>query len=75
MIWLQWMHHIGEKGLHDIHNKGIIEGHPNFSIEVNFCEHCVYGKQNHVRFPSGPTRTKGIMELIHSDVFGPVLVP
>jgi hypothetical protein len=39
------------------------------------CEHCIYGKQNWVRFPSGATREKGILELIHSDVFGPVPVP
>jgi hypothetical protein len=28
-----------------------------------------------VRFPSGATREKGILELVHSDVFGPVSVP
>jgi hypothetical protein len=28
-----------------------------------------------VRFPSGVTREKGILELVHSDVFGPVIVP
>ena len=38
-------------------------------------EHCIYGKQNRVIFASGPTRAKGILELIHSDVFGPVPVP
>jgi hypothetical protein len=42
---------------------------------VDFCEHCVYGKQSQVRFPSGATRANGILELVHSDVFGPVLVP
>jgi hypothetical protein len=28
-----------------------------------------------VRFPFGKTREKRILELVHSDVFGPVLVP
>jgi hypothetical protein len=28
-----------------------------------------------VRFPSGATRENGILELVHSDVFGPVTVP
>ena len=41
-------------------------------ISVNMC---IYGKQNRVRFPSGDTRAKGILELIHNDVFGTVLVP
>jgi hypothetical protein len=75
MLWHQRMGHIGEKGLRAMHNKGMVKGFPNCNLEVNFCEHCIYGKQNHVRFPSGATREKGILELIHSDVFGPVPVP
>jgi hypothetical protein len=47
----------------------------NFSLDFDFCEHCVYGKQNWVRFSSGATRAEGILQLVHSDVFGPVLVP
>jgi hypothetical protein len=35
----------------------------------------IYGKQKWVRFPSGETREKGILELVHSDVFGPISVP
>ena len=35
----------------------------------------IYGKQNWVRFASGAIREKGILELIHSDVFGPIHVP
>jgi hypothetical protein len=44
-------------------------------LEVDFCEHCIYGKQSRLRFPSGETRAKGILELVHRDVIGPVLVP
>jgi hypothetical protein len=51
------------------------EGMSNFTLDFYFCEHCIYGKHNQVRFPSGATREKGILELIHSDVFGPVPVP
>jgi transposase InsO family protein len=40
-------------------------------ISVNIA----YGKHNRVRFPSSATREKGILELIHSDVFGPVPIP
>jgi hypothetical protein len=32
-------------------------------------------QQNWVRFPSGATRVEGKLQLVHSDVFGPVLVP
>jgi hypothetical protein len=47
---------------------------PYCNLEFYFCEHCIYGKQNCVRFPSRATRAKGIHELIHSDVFGHVSV-
>ena len=45
------------------------------TLDFDFCEHCIYGKQNRVRFASGATRAKGILELIHIDVFGLVPVP
>jgi transposase InsO family protein len=64
-----------EKRIQTMHNKGMVEGFPNCNLEVDFCEQCIYGKQNHVRFPSGATRVIWIMELIHSDVYGHVHVP
>jgi hypothetical protein len=67
--------HIGEKGLQTLHGKGMIEGMSNCTLDFYFCENCIYGKQNRVRFPSGATRAKGILELIHSDVFGPIPIP
>jgi hypothetical protein len=53
----------------------MVEGMPNYSLDFDLCKHCVYGKQNRVRFPSGATRTEGILQLVHNDVFGPLSVP
>jgi len=47
----------------------------NNSLDSDFCENCVYGKENQVSFPSDGKRAKQILELVHSDVFGPVKVP
>jgi hypothetical protein len=58
-----------------MHNKGMVTCFPECNLEVNFCEHCIYGKQNRVRFPSRATKSNGILELVHSDVFGPVKMP
>jgi hypothetical protein len=63
------------KGLRTLHSKGMVEGMSNCTLDFDFCEHCIYGKQNHVRFSSSATRAKGILELIHNDVFGLVHVP
>jgi len=75
MLWHQRMGHIIKKNLHAMHSKGMVEGVPDFSSEIDFCEHCVYGKQCQVKFPFGATRAKGILEAIHSNVFGPMSVP
>lgn len=69
------MGHIGEKYIHAMQCKGMVENFPDFYFEVAFCEHCVYGKQNLVRLPFKATRDNGILKLVHNDVFGLVLVP
>jgi hypothetical protein len=56
-------------------NKGLVEEFPECNLEVDFCEHFIYGKQSRVRFPFGVTRENAIIELVHSDVFGLVSVP
>lgn len=67
--------HIGEKGLGILHGKCMVEGMSNSSLDFDFCENCVYGKQNQVSFPSGGKRAKQILELVRNDVFGPMKVP
>ena len=75
MLWHQRLGHIGEKGLQSLQGKCMVEGMFNCNSNFDFCEHCLYGKQNRVKFPFGATRAKEIMMLIHSDVFGHVRVP
>ena len=75
MLWHQRLGHIGEKGLRLLHGKGMVEGMSNCSLDFDFCEHCLYGKQNRVRFPSSASREEGILQLVHNHVFGPVSLP
>lgn len=42
------------------------------AIDLDFCEHCMYGKHNGVRFSSSVTRAEGILELVQNDVLRPV---
>ena len=74
MLWHQRLGHIGEKGLRIVHGKGMVEDMSNSSLDFDFYENCVYGKHR-VSFPFGSKRAKQILELVHSDVFGPVKVP
>ena len=75
MLWHQRLRHIGEKGLQSLQGKGMVEGISNCNSDFDFWEYCLYGKQNQVKFPSDAMREKEILELIHSDVFSPILVP
>ena len=63
------------EGSSTITRKNMAEGMSDYTLDFDFCEHCLSGKHNRVRFSSGGVRAKGILELIHSDVFGPVPVP
>jgi hypothetical protein len=53
----------------------MVEGMSNYSMDFYFCEHCVYGKQNRVRFSSRETRAERTLQLVHNDVFGPMSIP
>jgi len=53
----------------------MVEGMSIFSLGFDFRENCVYGKQNQGSFPSSAKRAKHILELVCSDVFGPVSIP
>jgi hypothetical protein len=46
MLWHQRLGHIGEKDLRTLHGKGMVEGMSNFTLDFDFYEHCIYGKQN-----------------------------
>jgi hypothetical protein len=75
MLWNQILHHIGEKGLWALKKKNLVDGLNDFSLEFEFCEHYIYGKQNHVQFYSSSHKSSGLLDLIYFDVFGLVKVP
>ena len=75
MFWHQRLGHIGEKGLQSLQGKGMVEGTSNCKLYFDLCEHYLYGKQNRVKFCFGATRSKEILELIHSDVFHSIHIP
>ena len=58
ILWHQRLGHIGEKALRIIHGKGMVEGMRNSSLDFDFCENCVYEKQNRVSLPYGGKKVK-----------------
>jgi hypothetical protein len=53
----------------------MVEGISNFSLDFDFFENCLYGKENWVRFPSSAMRVGGLLQLVHNDVIGIMWVP
>lgn len=70
-LWHKHLGHMSDKGLKILLRKNLIPGMKFY--DLSFCEHCIYGKQRRVSFHrGGHERKKKLLELVHSDVFGPI---
>ncbi|KAG8486271.1 hypothetical protein CXB51_019635 [Gossypium anomalum] len=72
-LWHMRLGHMSENGMIKLSKEGLLDGQR--ICKLNFCEHCVFGKQKRVRFTRGIHNTKGTLEYIHSDLWGPSRVP
>ena len=61
--------HVGNKELQGLIKQGVLKGAK--SGKIVFCEHCVLGKQTKVQFGTAIHQTEGILDYVHSDVWGP----
>ena len=52
--------------------RGLLDGLKDYKME--FCKFCVMGKQSKVSFKMGQHTTKGLIDYVHSDVWGPTRV-
>ena len=59
--------HMSEQGMKELYKKGLPDG-MNFS-NLEFCEHCLYGKHVRFSFPLGQQKSTRILEYIHSDIW------
>jgi hypothetical protein len=72
-LWHKRMGHLHHRALPIL--REIVTGLPKFSIEQHcVCRGCTHGKYANVAFPSSEHRSKGILNLVHLDVCGPMLV-
>ena len=54
-------------------NRNLLNGEKIGTLE--FCEHCVLGKQKKVSFSTGKHKTGGVLDYIHSYLWGPSKLP
>jgi len=55
--------HTGEKSLQALAKQNLLKGASTGKLK--FCEHCIIGKKNRVRFDTVTYYTKGIMNYVH----------
>jgi hypothetical protein len=72
-LWNHRLGHMSEKGMHILHKINLLSNLKQ--IDLDFYEHCVYGKQKRVIFLRVIKEKKSEkLELVHTYVWGPTQV-
>ncbi|KAG8479437.1 hypothetical protein CXB51_029202 [Gossypium anomalum] len=71
-LWHIRLGHAGEKVLQTLAKQGLLKGANSCKLE--FCEHCVLSKHMRVKFGPSIHNTKGILDYVHGNVWGPTKV-
>ncbi|KAL0319934.1 UNVERIFIED_CONTAM: Retrovirus-related Pol polyprotein from transposon TNT 1-94 [Sesamum radiatum] len=75
-LWHRRLGHFNFQGLKILHQKKMMTDLPQIQAVEGACEACLQGKQHKRPFPSGTSwRAKAVLELIHTDVCGPMRTP
>lgn len=70
-LWHKRLGHMSEKGMSILSKKNVLSG--MHDIHLKKCSHCLAGKQTRVVFKRhSPFRMENILDLVHSDVCGPM---
>src|SRR5438270_4057203 len=68
-LWHMRLGHISKRGLQLLHKKDVLSGIK--SCKLDLCEFCIHGRQRRVSFSTSEHRSNGLLDLIHTDVWGP----
>jgi len=64
--------HLGHDNIKQLVAKGMAEGVESVGGCIDFCKACVHGKQHRFPFPPSGKHAQRKLDLIHSDVCGPL---
>ncbi|GJX74451.1 retrovirus-related pol polyprotein from transposon TNT 1-94 [Tanacetum coccineum] len=68
-VWHKRLGHMSEAGLQVLEKQGLF-GKKSLG-KLDFCENCVLGKSHRVSFGVGRHTTQGVIDYVHSDLWGP----
>ena len=67
-LWHMCLGHMSERGVRALHSKVL----PSIKhYKLNLCKFCIIGRQSRVAFTTSVHKTKGLLDLVHTDVWGP----
>jgi len=68
-LWHMRLEHMSERGLRALHNKGVLIYIKH--CKLNLYKFCIMGRQSRVDFTTSVHKTKCLLDLVHTDVWGP----
>ena len=68
-LWHMRLGHASKKALQGLLKQGLLKG--TRTCKIDFCEHCVFEKQTRVKFGTTIHQTKGTLDYVHIDMWGP----
>ena len=74
-LWHYRLGHLNFNDMCDLQKKQLVSGLPEIEIPKEVCEECVQSKQHRNNFSKEvKSKTKAILEVVYSDVCGPIQV-
>ena len=75
-LWHMRLGHVNYSKLSEMVKKSMLKALPQLDVRTNMiCAGCQYGKAHQLPYKESKFKAKEPLELIHSDVFGPVKQP
>ena len=71
-LWHIRYGYMSERGLRALHCKRVLLYIKQYKL--NLCKFCIMARQSRVAFTTSVHKTKSLLDLIHTDVWGPLLV-
>ena len=72
-LWHMRMGHPGIRSLQGLVSQGLLRGVK--SLKMDFYEHQILEKQTRMKFAGSSHQIDGILDYIHTDVWGPTQIP
>ncbi|KAJ0869659.1 putative RNA-directed DNA polymerase [Helianthus annuus] len=69
MLWHKRLGHMSSQGMKELIKQGVIKDLVN--CDFGLCENCIMGKTHRVKFSKGIHRSKGVLDYVHADLWGP----